>query len=519
LTPEQVAELERLYLPPRTREMTVRLSLDDAIRMGLENSLNIKLSRLDDDIAQRSLVIQKAAFDPFFNVGTTYAKNRDPSVDIGGIPGFPVSEIVVNPSETLSYSAGLTGTWFTGAVYDVTVAQIERDRPAAVAGGLTTFNPVATTEVAIALRQPLLKGAWYSVNTAGIRIAQNDTRFSKEQLELTAINTVFEIVIAYWEHYFANQNLEAKAKALQVTLENLDNTRKRRIVGTLSAIDVTTAESQVALRKSEYVDAGLLIERTRDQLLTLINYTNQSSLKSLWEVGSKESLFDNIDVVCTSVAVTEGLDLDRNRALASAFVKRREYRQLELSMRNQEIRVDVAKNQLLPSLDLTGSWGQLGLGESFSGSWDELGTGKYYDWSAGIQLSVPLSNRGPRSIYRNSRDLLRKLKVQKIDLENIIVLEVDASIRSIEYGRRKVQDLDDRVRYQMELLRAERVKLDVGVSIPYTLSVIENDLVTNVTQALRAKADLQAARAEFLRATGTLLDSYNVEVGLQSTEQ
>jgi outer membrane protein TolC len=498
--------------------MRVRLTLEDAIRMGLENSLNIKISRLDDNIAQRSLTFAKAAFDPFFNVGTTYAKNRDPSVDIGGIPGFPVSEVVVNPSETLSYAAGVTGTWFTGAAYDITLRQIERDRPAAIAGGLAAFNPIATTEVVAALRQPLLRGAWYSVNTAGIRIAQNDTQFSREQLELTAINTVFQIEVAYWEHFFANQNLEAKAKALQVTLENLENTRKRRTVGTLSAVDVTTAESQVALRKSEYVDAGLLVEATRDRLLSLINYTDQYSLKALWEAGSKESRFDNIDLACTSTPSTEDLDLDRNRSLASAFVKRREYRQLELSMRNQEIRVEVAKNELLPNLDITASWAQLGLEESLSGSWEELGTGRYYDWTAGVQLSMPLSNRGPRSVYRNARDELRKLKVQKIDLENVIVLEVDQSIRRIEYLRRKVQDLDDRVRHQMELLRAERVKLDVGVSIPYTLSVIENDLVDNVTQALRAKADLQAARAEFLRATGVLLEAHQVELGSQTPD-
>jgi outer membrane protein TolC len=518
LTPEQTAELEKLYLPPRKREMTVHLTLDDAIRLGLENSLNIKLSRLDDDIANRSLIAAKAAFDPFFNVASTYAKNRDPSVDIGGIPGFPVSEVVVNPSSTLSYSTGLTGTWFTGAVYDISFAQIERDRPAAQAGGLTAFNPVVSTEVSIAVRQPLLNGAWYSVNAAGIRIAQNNTRFSREQLELTAINTVFDIVISYWEHFFANQNLEAKAKALQVTLENLENTRKRRVVGTLSAVDVTSAESQAALRKSEYVDAALLLETTRDQLLNLINYTDRDSLKSLWETGSKVGPYDNIDLVCTSSPSTEGLDLDRNRALASAFVKRREYRQLELSMRNQEIRVEVAKNELLPNLDVTASWAQLGLDESLSGSWDEFGTGKYYGWSVGAQLSMPLSNRGPRSIYRNSRDELRKLKVQKIDLENIIVLEVDQSIRRIEYLRRKVQDLDERVRHQIELLRAERIRLDVGVSIPYTLSVIENDLVTNVTQALRAKADLQAARVEFLRATGVILDAHRIELGARDPE-
>ncbi|MBI4604840.1 MAG: TolC family protein [Planctomycetes bacterium] len=493
--------------PPRKYETEVRLSLEDAIRMGLENNLDVKVSRIDDDVRTREVIVAKSVFDPAFNLGSSYARNRDPSVSFFEIgPGLAAQGIRVSPSEVLSYSAGLSGTWTLGTQYEVKVAQVERDRPIANRVGLTFLNPVTSTEASVVARQPLLKGAWYAVNTAEIQIARNNTLISKEQLELTTMTTVFQVESAYWELVFAIRNLEAKSKAYEVALENLENVRKKRAVGALAAIDVTTAESQSALRRVELEDAEELRERARDSLLRVINYTREQSLKETWESGSRIAPFDNIMVLCTTPPVDDPLDIERDTALIAAFSRRPEYRQLQLNVENQQIRIDVAKNALLPSLDLTGRWAQLGLDDAFDESYGEMRSGRFYDWEVGLELSIPLSNRGAKSRYRNARDELRKLKVSKADLENQIVLAVDQAIRNILHLRRKVQDLDERVRLQEELLRAERRKVEVGMSIAYTVSVIENDLVESQAQALRAKADLQIARAELWQATGLLLE-------------
>ncbi len=130
----------------------------------------------------------------------------------------------------------------------------------------------------------------------------------------------------------------------------------------------------------------------------------------------------------------------------------------------------------------------------------------------GVELSVPLSNRGPRNIYRNTREEFRRLNLQKKSLENQIVLEIDLAIRTIKNLTTRVIDLEEDVRLKQQLLEDEKRKLEVGSSIAYTVSTIENDLVTSETEALRANADLQTAKGDFYRATGTLLQRHNVFV-------
>ena len=163
-------------------------------------------------------------------------------------------------------------------------------------------------------------------------------------------------------------------------------------------------------------------------------------------------------------------------------------------------------------MDVLGRWTQLGLEETWGESYSSMGDGRFYNWLVGVEFSVPLSNRGPRNLYRNSREQLTRLQLQKKDLENKIVLEIDLAIRTIKNLTKRVIDLEEDVRLKQQLLEDEKSKLEVGRTIAYTVSTIENDLVTSETEALRANADLQTAKADFYRATGTLLQRHNVWV-------
>ena len=484
------------------------LSLEDAIRMAMENNLGVKIAQLDEMVSAREIVIARSAFDPFFNVSATFAKNRDPTIsalDTSGAQG-----VAVNPSENTSYSTGIAGTTTLGSTYNLTLQLSEFDRPSANTL-FTRLNPVIRTQAFLDFRQPLLKGAWYAVNTADIRITQNNLEFSQEGFEAVLIETAFQVESAYWQLVFSTQNLIAREKSRAVSLENLENARTRRDVGSFSENDVTTVESQWVLRKVDYEVAELLVENSRDALLDLINYAGDQSLREAWRTGTLSGPYDHINVIATTEP-SRVPPLDRDAALASAFRMRPDYRQIEISLQNQRIRVDVARNGLLPQIDVFGRWTQLGLEETYTESYNSIESGAFYDWLVGVELSVPLSNRGPRNIYRNARAEGRRLRLQKKSLENQIVLEIDLAIRTIKNLTTRVIDLEEDVRLKQQLLEDEKSKLEVGRTIAYTVSTIENDLVTSETEALRANADLQTAKGDFYRATGTLLQRHNVFV-------
>lgn len=484
------------------------LSLTDAVRIAIRNNLDIEIEVYNRQIARRRIIIERALFDPIFNLAFTYGDNREPTVSpLDFDPLEPILGVEVNPFDVTTIQSGLRGTTLLGTSYQVSVSESRFDSPEA---SLFSLNPRYSTRGEVTVTQPLLRGGWYNTNSANIRIARNNLRVSQSQFRLTAINTIFNVVSAYWDLVFTNEDYKSKANALGLAIDQLRIDRQRERAGAIARVDLITPESQLAQRKTDFDAAITRFENARDQILFLMNYTGKNSLKRLWKLKDEKSPFENILVLPTDKSKPELVVYDRNESLNKAFALREEYRQIESQMKSQEIVVEVARNRLLPGLDLSATWTQLGLGEDFQESLQSTDSGRYHDWLVGVTLELPLTYRGPLNDLRNARDENRKLMVQQHNLENAIVLEVDQSIREIRESYRTVQNLRHEVELQGALLQAEKARLAVGRSIAYNVSQIENDFVEIQTQAIRAETNFEKFKAAYQRAVGTLLESYGI---------
>ena len=495
---------------PEPRRRRMELTVDDAVRTALARNFEVRIARLTRRIAERELVVQRAVFDPFFSLGGTYSKNRRATASFIELGDDAVTgTAVLNPFETTNFSGAFGGRTLIGTTYDLSIGESGFDRPAA--GGIYGFNPQHSTSARAVLTQPLLKGAWYPYNSGQIRIALNSERMAREDLEAATQDLVFRVEAAYWDLVFATKNLQAKTGTLELAREDLSKAQKEEKAGTKARIYVTTVRGQLALREVEYGDAVLLLEDSRDVLLQLLNHGGDS-LKGRWQAGEDVGPYDDTMVIPTTDGDRSELAPERDVSLVMAFSKRPDYRRYDFELDSQSIQVELARNELRPQLDLTGSWEQLGLDDSIEGAFSSVGSGKFYAWSVGVQLRMPLSNRGPKSAYRGARDQLRRLSWQKMELENRIVVEVDASIRRLASLYRKVGRMQEVVRLKEEELDAERKKLDAGTSIPFTVHTIENDLVAQQTAALQALTDYLTAKGEYYKATGVLLERHDVSV-------
>ncbi len=503
-------------LPPREPSVVLHLSLDDSVRLALQRSFDVRIARTDRDISDRELIVERAVFDPFLTLGYTFSKNRRPTasfLDIGG--GALQAAVQVNPFETTDLYGAIGGRTIIGTTYELRLAESGFDRPLA-SGALFGINPQESTVATATLTQPLLRGAWYAYNSARLQIAYNNQTLSRDALELAMNDLVYRVEQAYWNLVYATQNFESKENALAVGRENLDNARKKKEAGLLARSDVTLVENQVALRMIDHNDATTVLDDARDALLDLLHHGGDEQ-HSRWQPrgparsssGSANS-YDDIEVVPTTAPDAIEIVPDRDASLVTAFGRRADYRQYATRLENQRLEVMIAEDAIWPKLDITGTWSQLGLDDSIEGSFDSLGTGRYYGWSVGVQLEVPLSLRGPRATYHKAQDNLRRLQLERGRTENTIILEVDQSLRRLRALYRKIQYTEQQVALQQLLYEDELEKLEAGKSIPYTVAEIRNDLIIQQAVALLAKADYMTSRAEYYKNTGQLLERHGV---------
>jgi len=493
------------------KQIELRLSKGDAVKLAIENHFSIKAVEVERDISHRNWVVELAVFDPYLSLGGTYAKNRRPTasfLEIG--PQGLEPGISVNPTRSSTVFGTIGGRTTIGTQYALTLYDSMYDRPLAY-GSIYGLNPQDEMTASIEITQPLLKGAWYPYNSARMRIASNNKLLASQGFHQAASDLIYEVESAYWQLSFAQKNHQAKIKGRSTAVENREKIRIARDAGARSSVDLVTASSQLALRKVEFIEATVLARNARDRLLLYLGDPKGESLLTRWREGEDGTLFDRIDVIPTSKTTNDNYVPDRMESLERAFRQRGDYMQMKTLVANKEIELEVAKNETLPQLDLRAGWSQHGLAGDIGGAYDSLRSRDFYSWSVGLEMRIPFSSRGPQNRYLRVQDELRQLKFQRAQLENEIVVQVDQSIRNLQSQHEMIQDLDMRVDLQKELLSTEINKLAAGRSVYYNVSVIENDLVESQAQALKAKAGYQALKTGYLRVIGILLSSYGYE--------
>ena len=506
-----------LILPPvgsqeeNKAPIELRLSKENAVKLAVDNHFSVKAAQVGKDITERNLVVEQAVFDPYLTLGATYGKNRRPTasfLDIG--PAGLTPGISVNPTKNSTIFGTIGGRTTLGTQYALTLYDSMYDRPLAY-GSIYGLNPQDEMTASLEVTQPLLKGAWYPYNSARIRIASNNKRLAANELEQVVTDLVYEVESTYWLLSFAKKNYQAKLKGRSTATENLEKITQAQAAGTRSQVDVVTASSQLSLRKVELAEAQILLSNARDKLLLYLSDPKGESLLVRWKRGEAGTQFDLVDVIPTTETSEEKYNPDRPQSLDLAFNHRSDYRQMKTIVENKTIELEVADNERLPQLDLKAGWSQHGLGSDIGGAYDTLRGREYYSWSVGLELTVPLSSRGPRNRQLRVQDELRQINFQRAQLENDIVVEVDQVIRNLQLQHQMIQDLETRVQLQAQLLKTENDKLEAGRSVYYNVSVIENDLIESQAQALKAKGDFQAMKTNYLRTTGTLLATYGYD--------
>lgn len=487
----------------------IELSLERSLEIALRNNYDRRIQAIDREVALRNIIIEKAVFDPYFNLSYTFNKNRDATASSLNLdPLNPVLGVEVNPFNLNTYSAGIAGQTILGTDYSLTFEGSRADNPEA---SFFSLNPRYSSRIRAQITQPILKNGWYRFNSANLRLARNNSEISREQYQQVIMNTLYDVTLAYWEVVFAHKNYESKKNALSTAQKRLADEGEKLKVGTRAPLDLIPDKSQVARRKTELDTAWNALETARDDLLNKMNFSGKNTLRKAWEKDGT-NLYDSLVIVPTSEPDSQRSSPIRDQALDKAFRLRPDFKQAEFEIDNEKINVDKAKNQLLPSLDFTGSWSQIGLDQNIHDSWDGIEDGRFYNWSAGINFSIPLHYRGLIAQYDNAKGLLERSIESKNRLENTIVVEVDQAIRELQHAHRAVVNQNQLVRLQLALLEGEIKKLEVGTSINYNVVQIENDLIDIQASELRAQADYENAKAKYKMAIGELLNEVEFEV-------
>lgn len=474
--------------PARPRR---EVSVEDVLRLALERNLRLAAEKLNPERADQTVTEEEAVFDP-----TAYGDLR-----ASGLKQQRKEQGDLTWQRKASATAGIVKLFELGTTLDAHVggARDKNNLPNAL------VNPAHDETAGVSLKQPLLRGFGVRVNTARIAASRNERRIARAQLHQAALQTVGDAKLAFWELVFARRDREIVGRALERADKLLEIVRVRVQAADLGWDDpgLGQATANVAVRHEQVVSADDRIRRVED------------FLKVITELAAEPSGW-NLELVPTTEPQPDAPEIDVDRAVEAALAQRPDYQAAQVALDTRDIALDVARNGLLPKLDLEASLGYMGLGSSWSRASESFDNFNHYQWSAGIVLEYPLGNRAARARYQRATLDRQQAGIQLRALERQIQLEVRNAARTVATSAERLRAAEASVKAEETRVRAEELLFREGGREDgrrrnaQDVVFAQDALADAERRRLRALIDLNAALVELERAKGTLLDSSHV---------
>ena len=493
ITGAVVNEDERIFESGEVR----KLGLVEAIQLALEHNLGLQVQRVSQGRSYLDPIIAEAAFDPLFSTGFTLSESEATSTSI--IDGAAVGETSKRSND--SYFMGLSGLMRYGTSWQFRLSG-NRSETSAVSPFFSPLNYRSGVE--LTLSQPLLKGRGRDITETNLRVALRNAEASKLATVRAMETTVAAVESSYWDLVYARRNVEVQRSALEEAEELLDLNRRRLEVEVGTRLDVISAEANVATQKASIIAALNTLRDLQDILLDSINAPEFRGGSSV------ASMLRDFEVIPTTAINPTQFDPELESVVQEALAGRLELAQSDLQIASSEDLLKVRENDLLPTLDLTGSFSQPGNGLDFGESWSDVGDD--YAWSAGLNLQIPLGQRAAQNREMQARDDLRLARLSREQISNGIILEVTRSVRELESARQAVETTEAATRLRREELDGETRRLEAGVSTAYQVLQVQNSLLSAQVQELQAKIRVRKAITGYRNATGTILKDYGIRL-------
>ena len=485
------------------------LSLREALRLALQNNLDIELARYEPRIADQRVDEAEGVYDPL--LFSSYTRNHDEtpvaSAFLNLIAGGPVTTI---ETDEWSWDAGLSGVLPVGIEYSSTfnTQRLETDSPA------STLSPEYNSRWVTRVTLPLLKDL--VTNPLSISVARSRTASERsyEDFQARITDLLVSTEAAYWELTASIANTRVAAKSLQTATELLEQTRVQYEVGVVSRVEVVQAEAGVAQREFEQIAAENRQERAHDGLLNAI-------------LAPSERVYEERRVK-PEPAVFRDYDVDIQVATAKALELRPELAAARKNVEDAELRLRLAENQLLPSLDLVGRYKRDGRSGSTKDPTSvlasEIDTGSgsatrnllradgAESYTLGAEFSIPLGNHTAKAARAQRAIELRRATTVLRREEQTVILDVRNAVRNLRSSIRGIQAAERNRGAQSETLDAEQERLRLGDSTPFQVLEHEQDLAQAERQVIFSLQVHRNAIAGLDRAQATLLDQLGISI-------
>jgi outer membrane protein len=470
------------------------LSLNDLIGEVVRTNPSVREAHLEWLVNYRKAQAEWGAFEPEMvaRLSRDNLKRRNSTLQR--------VQFIVSSDEyaedNREYGLGFEGRLPSGGTYRIGYSLKRMDNTYTRQAGGDDFESFA----GLSGEQPLLKGLTHGAPLAPQRVAMRDRYIAFHQYRKQLMETISQAEMAYWNLGFAQEQLRMASDSVRIAQDLANDCREQVRAGRMTEPDLFEAEAELEARLAFQADSE---QSLRDAM------TQVKLLLSAGELGGHEALEASDPLVFES---PEGRSEEQQRLESLAWARRAQpdYMVQWEQLQRESLVVRYRQDQVLPELNLKGSYGLSGLDSSVERSLDRLTSWNYPAWSLGLELRVPLFMGQRQRNELEAARLNRKLAETRLNaLEYELGQSIETLIRRIATLRLRIQNAGAIVQLKMRLLDIEQARMQAGRSTIRLVYDAEEKLtearkreLEYIVRFREASMDLAIVRGSVLRDKG-----------------
>ena len=481
------------------------MTLAEIIELATKHNLDVQIERYNPQLAVYNLEGLYGAYDPGINFLGAHNHDEAGPSRFNGIP------IPGQTTDTDRFALGLGGAnggsallpWGMNYSLHANVSDTYGKSFFSDTNGNILSNPFENSSgsMGLTVTQPLLKNFWIDGTRYNIRVAKNRLKWSEENFKQRLMEIVNLTEQTYYELIATRELVVAQQKAVELAERLLAENHKRVEVGAMAPLDEKQAESQAASSRADLLVAQNAVAVREDLLKSYIT--------------DEYAKYANVKIVPSETLGAQRHFFDRQDSWSKGLASRPDYNQAKLDLERAGIQIKYAKNQLLPQVDIFGTYGFNGSGTEFS---DAIGSARELDspyWSAGGQINIPIGNISAKNSYRASKAANEQALLNLKRTEQQVMLQIDNAINEARSSFERVDATRAARGFAEAALDAEEKKLASGKSTNFEVLRLQRDLTTARNAEIRALVDYNKALAQLAFAEGTILELRGITVTMK----
>ncbi|QDV40495.1 Outer membrane efflux protein [Stieleria neptunia] len=482
--------------PIRPEDPSAGLTLDDTLIRALDHSKQIQVFRDLPLIRETAIIEADAAFDWTAFTEARWDDTTDPignSLTAGG-------DVQFFEDHRLSARAGLRRRTRSGADLELYQRLGFQDNNSQ----FFVPDPQGTARLNLSFTQPLMRGRGSQYNESLVLLAQIDKNVAEDEVQRQLQSHLLEVARSYWALFLERAVLYQKINSYIRGKDVFDRLNQRREVDA-RLTQIISAEATLKSRASQLVRARAAVKNAESRLRSLVN---------------DPTLYD-VEIIPIDLPVFESLPVELDQSINIAFQKRPELNQAIKNIKAASVRLQMAKHELLPVLDLVTNFylsGLEGEGQAFDAWANQFDTGRP-SYGFGLEYEFPIQNRAANARQRRRQLEIRQLRNQYATTLETVRFEVEVAARECMTSQTELSTKQQAMQAraaQLDALTKRWQQLpgeDVTASLALENLLIAQDALAGAEyEYLQSQLTFKLSIFNLKRATGTLMESRPIEV-------